>query len=230
MGSKVLFSEEKLSPLTSYLTTEIEHYNSLLNTISSSLAQLREYLEGNCPLTETLETTWKSVKDMRVPQLWQDSKRPLMEWLSDLKSKVEFVRSWMAQGEPKSFWAPALAHFNSFLSALLQEHVRSNKSISSKLEFEFTIPTGPPPQGATLFTDMAVQNAAWANAKLTFIEGNVQGVPRICVRVVAEEEGGGWRCAVRAKSGGEKVGEAVLEVSGSLWQMQRVALVADAKE
>ena len=69
------------------------------------------------------------------------SLKPLASWFTDLVSRVEFMRAWLVDGTPKSFWISGMFFPQGFMTGCLQTHARHHKIAIDRLDFSFQIMT-----------------------------------------------------------------------------------------
>jgi dynein heavy chain, axonemal len=66
---------------------------------------------------------------MQVPSLWAKHAYPstatLATWLADLRSRMDFIGSWLYDGAPKVFWLPGLFLPQKFMASVLQRRSRT---------------------------------------------------------------------------------------------------------
>lgn len=67
------------------------------------------------------------------------SLKPLVSWMKNLIERVETLRKWTIEGQPKSFWLSGFFFPQGFLTGLLQNHSRKYNIPIDSLAFTFQI-------------------------------------------------------------------------------------------
>uniref|UniRef100_A0A3Q3JBV6 Uncharacterized protein n=1 Tax=Monopterus albus TaxID=43700 RepID=A0A3Q3JBV6_MONAL len=118
------------SLLNVVLLQEIQRYNSLLDTIISSLVELERGIKGLVVMSPNLEETFNCIYDARVPPLWEKaypSQKPLAAWTRDLCQRVDQFARWAETARPPVlFWLSGFTFPNGFLTAVLQSCARQH--------------------------------------------------------------------------------------------------------
>jgi len=134
----------------------VKGYNELLKMIMNSLKAAKNYVgevgtvEGEKVDENSLiedntivEDVMNALRDLKVPIQWQRktyaTRKPLMNWFKNFVNKVEFMRTWVTEGEPKTFFAPAFISFKGFLSSVLRLYLKDNPVTTKCIDIEFTI-------------------------------------------------------------------------------------------
>ena len=134
----------KLKPsLTVVLFQEIDRFNNLINIIQDSLEKLVAAIQGTIIMSAALDDVYMSLLNNQVPKMWSNnaypSLKPLYSWVKDLRARVEFMQTWVTQGEPKRFALPYFFFPQGFLTGVLQTFARKNTIAIDKLRFEFRV-------------------------------------------------------------------------------------------
>uniref|UniRef100_G1MBG8 Dynein axonemal heavy chain 14 n=1 Tax=Ailuropoda melanoleuca TaxID=9646 RepID=G1MBG8_AILME len=154
--------------LLTFLSQEIERFDTFLLVVHKSLKDLQLAIKGEIILTQELEEIYGSFLKTHVPTLWQKhaykSCKPLSSWVNDLIQRVNFFNTWakmaytaihhrymrfvttwkrsspspaqtprypddghsnFSEGFPARYWLPAFFFPQAFLTAVLQDHGRS---------------------------------------------------------------------------------------------------------
>lgn len=123
----------------------MEKFNRLLSVMRSSLKDLQNAIHGFIVMSEVLDMMYLSFQNNRVPGNWEKagypSLKPLASWFKDLLQRVEFMRSWLLEGNPKSFWISGMFFPQGFMTGCLQTHARHHKIAIDRLDFSFQIMT-----------------------------------------------------------------------------------------
>ncbi|KAF0719522.1 Aste57867_966 [Aphanomyces stellatus] len=142
-AGEATFQDTQMDSLTTVLSQELVKFNVLIQVVQSSVAQLQLAVKGVVAMSESLDSTYKSLAFKQVPPEWHKvgfaSLKPLASWLADFVERVEFLRTWLLQGRPSSFPLPYFYFPQGFLTGLLQNHARKHLLPINTLEFEFHI-------------------------------------------------------------------------------------------
>jgi dynein heavy chain, axonemal len=69
-----------------------------------------------------------SLQNGQVPDHWAKngypSLKPLASWFNDLIARVEFMQTWLVNGNPKSYWISGMFFPQGFMTGALQTHAR----------------------------------------------------------------------------------------------------------
>ncbi|XP_049782826.1 dynein axonemal heavy chain 7-like [Schistocerca cancellata] len=129
--------------MNSVLNQEVGRFNTLLNTIKTSLHTLLDCVNGLSSLTSTFEDVILSLVENRVPSLWIKASYPsvklLGSYISDLQKRVNFFKDWCEKGIPSSFWLPGFFFTQAFLSAIKLNYVRKHGIHICMLDFDFEV-------------------------------------------------------------------------------------------
>ncbi|KAM9855172.1 dynein axonemal heavy chain 2-like [Aulostomus maculatus] len=169
-GITILFREDP-SPLNVVLLQEIQRYNSLLDTIMSSLEELEKGIKGLVVMSPSLEEIFQCIYDGRVPPLWEKaypSLKSLAAWTRDLCQRVEQFECWAKTGQPPTlFWLSGFTFPNGFLTAVLQSFARQSKVSVDKLSWECIVSTYDdrnllqPPKDGVFIRGLYLEGAGW---------------------------------------------------------------------
>ena len=132
-----------VASLTTYLLQEIERFNNLITVIDKSLDELRDAIKGLVVMSDELDMMYNSILINKVPDKWEanayPSLKPLSSWTQNLCERIEFIRSWLAEGRIIKFWMPCFFFPQGFLTAILQEHARRKQIPIDELSFSFSL-------------------------------------------------------------------------------------------
>lgn len=122
---------------------EIEKFNKLINKIFFSLEDLKKAIDGTIVMSIEGDEIFNSLLINRIPLSWAKicypSHKPLSSWFDDLLERVEFMRVWLANGHPSSFWISGLFYPQGFITGVLQNHARETKIPVSEITFKYNI-------------------------------------------------------------------------------------------
>eukprot|EP01084_Bolivina_argentea_P006694 12680_1 len=132
-----------MDSLTIFLVQEIEKFNTLLSTVSSSLYELKKAIVGEVVMSATLDDIYNDLLNNRVPKVWKNvsypSLKPLKSWIIDLKERILFIGDWLVHGKPATYWISAFFFQQGFITGILQNHSRKYKIPIDALSFEFKV-------------------------------------------------------------------------------------------
>ncbi|KAJ7549736.1 hypothetical protein O6H91_07G065700 [Diphasiastrum complanatum] len=125
------------------LTQETERFNKLLNVITFTLAELQRAIKGLVIMSSELESMFNNFLNNQVPSLWSSvaypSLKPLSAWILDFHKRMDFMRTWIKDGEPKCFWLPGFFFPQGFMTGALQTHARKYQIPIDTLNFGFEV-------------------------------------------------------------------------------------------
>lgn len=79
----------------------------------------------------------------RLPLSWANicypSHKPLGSWYNDLLERIEFMRTWLANGNPSCYWISGLFFPQGFITGVLQNHARDTKIPVSEIGFKYNV-------------------------------------------------------------------------------------------
>jgi len=107
-------------------------------------------MKGETATSEAVDTLCRSLLRNRVPEVWSQvsypSFKPLSSWFRDLVERVNFMDTWLRQGNPNSYWLSGMFYPHGFLSSVLQHHARYYKVTLENLAYEFEVAAAETPQ------------------------------------------------------------------------------------
>eukprot|EP00831_Metopus_contortus_P051702 TRINITY_DN4340_c0_g1_i2.p1 TRINITY_DN4340_c0_g1~~TRINITY_DN4340_c0_g1_i2.p1 ORF type:complete len:398 (-),score=73.55 TRINITY_DN4340_c0_g1_i2:163-1356(-) len=147
--TSVKYLEKKKCPdllstsLGVFLGQEVDRFNVLFEIISKSLDELQRAIKGEVVMSIDLEEMFSAFLAKRVPAIWAKvaylSLKPLMSWVTDFISRMEFISKWLYEGPQKSYWIPAFFFPQGFMTASKQMYSRKTKTEIDTLIFKGTI-------------------------------------------------------------------------------------------
>ncbi|XP_042256267.1 dynein axonemal heavy chain 2 [Thunnus maccoyii] len=178
-GTRSLLQDNP-SPLNVVLLQEIQRYNSLLDTIISSLVELEKGIKGLVVMSSSLEETFHCIYDARVPPLWEKaypSLKPLAAWTRDLCQRVDQFAHWAETAQPPNlFWLSGFTFPNGFLTAVLQSSARQHNISVDTLSWEFIVSTVDdsnllyPPKDGVFIRGLYLEGAGWDKKNSCLLE------------------------------------------------------------
>jgi len=160
-----------LMSLTTVLLQEMERFNKLILTISYTLEQLQKAIKGEIVMSQDLDNMYNSFLNGQVPEIWSRkaylSLKPLFSWFADLIKRTEFMRTWLMQGQPHTFWLPGFFFPQGFMTGSLQTFARKYKVPIDKLNFGFNVleekqeEIKSPPKDGVYIYGLFLEGARW---------------------------------------------------------------------
>ncbi|KAI5075577.1 hypothetical protein GOP47_0009653 [Adiantum capillus-veneris] len=142
-STSVLGPDGQISPLAVVLMQECDRFNRLLNVMKSTLHELQRAIKGLVVMSSELENMFTSFLNNQVPTLWTavsyPSLKPLSSWVKDFHKRINFMRTWIKNGEPKCFWLPGFFFPQGFMTGALQLHARKYQIPIDTLNFGFRV-------------------------------------------------------------------------------------------
>ncbi|GAX73618.1 hypothetical protein CEUSTIGMA_g1069.t1 [Chlamydomonas eustigma] len=127
--------------LGTVLLQETHRFNTLLSVMMASLKELAKAVKGFAVMSSDLEAMFTSILNNQVPALWRKSSypslKPLSSWVSNFRTRMDFMSTWLYDGEPSSYWLSGFFFPQGFLTAVLQNHARRMRTPIDKLVFGF---------------------------------------------------------------------------------------------
>jgi dynein heavy chain len=106
-----------------------------------TLPQLDKALQGLVVMSGELEAMGTSIALGQVPGAWEakayPSLKPLGPWTDDLMLRLDFIRAWIAQGIPVTFWISGFYFPQAFLTGSMQNYARSHQFPIDTIGFDF---------------------------------------------------------------------------------------------
>ena len=150
---------------------EMNRFNNLLRVMRKSLAELQKAIKGLVVMSPQLESMYASMMFQKVPEIWNavayPSLKPLSSWVSDFIARVEFIRSWICDGQPKAYWISGFFFPQGFMTGALQTYARKTRIAIDTLSFWSTVQEkyedeieSPPLDGVYIF-GVYLEGAKW---------------------------------------------------------------------
>jgi len=145
-GFKELFVQNAqglIPSLSTVLLQEVEKFNRLLKKMNRSLIDIDLAIQGFIVMGDELDSMYLAIQNNRVPLNWSKvgypCLKPLSSWFKDFLQRVEFMRFWLNNGNPSSYWLPGMFFPQGFMTGVLQTHARQYKIAIDRLSFAFEI-------------------------------------------------------------------------------------------
>jgi len=132
-----------LNSLAICLEQEMIKFNRLLNTMTSSLSDIKRAIRGMIVMSADLDNMYSSFMNNKLPPIWEKasfaSLKTLASWVRDMNGRVSFMREWLVNGQPAAFPLPVFFFPQGFMTASLQTFARRHMEAIDGLSFEFTV-------------------------------------------------------------------------------------------
>jgi len=179
-----IYREGVMDSLSTVLLQEIERFNKLLIVIRESLINLCKAIVGEVVMSGELDEVFGAMVNNKVPELWKSvaylSLKPLGSWFQDLLMRVEFMQSWLNDGQPNAFPISAFFFPQGFMTGTLQNHSRKYKLPIDQLNFRFTIleyyegsAFKQPPKDGVYVYGLFIDGGKWDQALKELDDANV---------------------------------------------------------
>ena len=207
------FDTATADSMTTVLIQEIVRYTKLLRVINSSLKELLKALKGLVVMSAQFEELANSLYNNQVPTMWTlksySSLKPLGSWVVDLENRIEFIKSWIANGQHKVFWISGFFFPQAFLTGVLQTYARKYQISIDTLSFDFKvlgqaeyeIKSGP--EDGVYIRGLYLEGARWNSSTMQLDECKPKELytemPIVWLRPVANRkkaESGNYGCPV----------------------------------
>ncbi len=84
-----------------------------------------------------------SFQNNTLPGIWKkvsySSLKPLGSWFKDMLARIDFIRNWLLEQAPMSYWMSGFYFPQGFLTAVLQGHSRQYRIPIDTLAFKFKV-------------------------------------------------------------------------------------------
>lgn len=166
----------QLNSLSVVLGQEIDRFNRLTRRVRSSLVELQKAIKGFVVMTSELEAMFTSMLNNSIPAMWASvaypSLKPLSSWVKDYHERIAFMRGWLQQGTPNSFWLPGFFFPQGFMTGCLQMHARRYAIPIDTLNFGFEVTSHEgledvqaPPDDGIYIHGLFADSARWDRTK-----------------------------------------------------------------
>ncbi|KAF5218447.1 dynein heavy chain [Trypanosoma cruzi] len=129
--------------MSTVLAHEMVKYNKLITAMRKSIHDLQKALRGLTLLSADLDAMYESFLTDQVPRLWSavgyTSLKPLGSWYRDFLQRVQFIRTWVQNGEPACFWIGGFFNPSAFMTGVFQAFSRAEGVSVDKLGFSFQV-------------------------------------------------------------------------------------------
>eukprot|EP00997_Jenningsia_sp_PLL12_P006221 NODE_2766_length_870_cov_85.946407_g2281_i0.p1 GENE.NODE_2766_length_870_cov_85.946407_g2281_i0~~NODE_2766_length_870_cov_85.946407_g2281_i0.p1 ORF type:complete len:245 (+),score=14.24 NODE_2766_length_870_cov_85.946407_g2281_i0:94-735(+) len=122
-------------------------------------------------MSSDLDSMYTSFLNNQLPSIWERvsfaSLKTLGSWVKDLVFRVQFVASWIVNGQPAAFPLPVFFFPQGFMTASLQTFARDHMEAIDNLSFEFEVLKTPPddikegPADGVIVFGLFLEGARW---------------------------------------------------------------------
>jgi dynein heavy chain len=167
------------SALNIVLFQEILRYNSMLDKVRSSLADLKKGIKGLVVMTAELDEIFNYIYDGRVPPAWlktYPSLKPLAGWTRDLLLRIQQLKDWAEGSQPKVFWLAGFTFPTGFLTAVLQNAARKLGVSIDTLVWDYSVvqvaekDITQGPKDGVYVSGVFLEGAGWDHEKMCLAE------------------------------------------------------------
>jgi dynein heavy chain len=167
----------KPTPIQIVLLQELERFNLLCVTMTSSLRSLQRALVGEIGMSDKLDALGTSLYNGYLPTMWAikapKTEKPLGGWMTHFTRRREQYDTWQENGQPWVVWLSGLHIPESYLAALVQSTCRhfgwplDKSAMFTKVSVfqEADEVEGPCPDGGSYVTGLYLEGAAWDKEK-----------------------------------------------------------------
>lgn len=164
-----------------FLGQEMSRFNVLLRTLKNSLTDLQKAIQGLVVMSAELEAMFRCFMFNLVPKSWESagypSLQPLASWFDDFLRRIEFIRDWIENGQPQSFWLSGFFFPQGFMTGVLQKYARRTQIPIDTLKIQAQVcnfyrdsPDAKEPDKGVLIYGLFVQGAGWDLEKIELVE------------------------------------------------------------
>lgn len=174
---------ESTNTLGVFLGQELDRFNKLQKVMVHSLAELQKAIQGLVVMSSDLEQMFNCFMFNLVPASWENaaypSLKPLSSWFEDFVKRMEFMRDWIVNGQPKCFWLPGFFFPQGFMTGVLQKYARQTKIPIDTLTIQCQVTkysadsddVKEPDKGVLIY-GMFLQGAGWDRENVQMVESN----------------------------------------------------------
>ena len=180
---RVKFPVSRVQSMNTVLLQEIGRFNRLTCLIRNSLFSVQRALRGEELMSTSLENLCREIGFGKLPTLWlrasYPSLKPLASYVDDLILRLNFFKTWVAEGIPHVYWISGFFFTQAFLTGTKQNHAREHTIPIDNLCFNFEMMSRAPIKKKPLYgayiSGLFIEAATWNYEKQILVE-NGEGV------------------------------------------------------
>merc|ERR1711865_750683 len=127
---------------------------------------------GLVVMSSDLESMAESLYTNQVPAMWvkqaYPSLKPLAAWIDDLQVRIQFVKEWIDDGKPATYWISGFFFPQAYLTGTLQNFARKYTLSIDTVDFDYNVLKktpeelhGKPPEDGCYIHGLFLEGAAW---------------------------------------------------------------------
>ena len=132
-------------------------------------------------MSSDLESMAESLYTNQVPAMWvkqaYPSLKPLAAWIEDLVERLAFVKAWIDEGKPATYWISGFFFPQAFLTGTLQNFARKYTVSIDTVDFDYNVLKktpqelhGKPPEDGCYIHGLFLEGAAWDPEQHALVE------------------------------------------------------------
>lgn len=98
---------------------------------------------GEIAMIPQIESVHLAISMGKIPDAWKGksyaSLKPLGSYVNDLMARLQFLQSWIDNGEPAVYWFSGFYFTQSFITGILQNHSRKHKLQIDLVTIQFNV-------------------------------------------------------------------------------------------
>jgi len=115
--------------MNTVLCQELARFNNLTNLMKKSLVDVEKAVRGVVVMSGPLEMLGDALVYGAIPAMWKGksypSFKPLAGYVQDLLERLDFLRQWMEDEPPPTYWISAFFFQHAFMTASKQNYSRA---------------------------------------------------------------------------------------------------------
>ena len=140
-GAQVAYPVLWEQSMNTVLCQELQRFNNLTNVMKKSLVDVDKAVKGIVVMSGPLEKLGESLVFGTIPLMWKaksyPSFKPLAGYVQDLLARLEFLRLWLEDEPPPTYWISAFFFQHAFMTASKQNYSRAETIPIDAIGFQF---------------------------------------------------------------------------------------------